>query len=108
MTRPIGKGLVLMDDVTITTDPQNSDPFTTPEKKFGEMVAQIDITGGSAVTVQIQGRLSANHAWVDLLDTAQTQAVASDIYAIAWVPELRVNTVNGSGNPVVRVEVYHG
>jgi len=108
MTRPVGKGVVLMDETGLADGTTNGDAFALPSKKTDEVVAQIDIASATTVDVMIQGRMGADAAWVDLLDAVQDETVLNQIYALAYVPEMRAVVTNATGTPNVRVEIFAG
>jgi hypothetical protein len=67
----------------------------TPPGADGEKVGLFQIEVGTGTySVQLQGRLSTDASWVDLLSTPAT---ADGVYSVALFPYMRVNiTTNGA------------
>jgi hypothetical protein len=105
-----GHGKVLHEEADIGDGAGNGAWITLPPKTKPnqEVIVQIDITGGSAGTFQVQGRVDSDMDPVDMLDTAQ-EFGTSALYALAWVPQMRLEWDGDvAGDPDVLAKVYHG
>ncbi len=90
------KLLVLLDNVTSDGDGQIVNPQTGGMNEFG--IVQVSITGGTG-TVKIQGRLSINMPWTDLITFT-----ADDSARIALMPHMKAN-VSGIAGATIRAEM---
>jgi hypothetical protein len=103
-----GYGKVLMDETAIASGSLAGDGALLPPNSRVEVTAQIEISSATTASVQIQGRVSDDATWTDLLDAPQDETTATAVYPLAFMPQMRVNATGLTGTPDIRVEVYHG
>lgn len=89
------KLLILLDNVTVDGDGLVVNPQTGMHE-FG--IVQVSVTGGTG-TVKIQGRLSINMPWVDIITFT-----VSDSARIALMPHMKAN-VSGISGATIRAEL---
>jgi hypothetical protein len=105
----VGSGKVLLDQAALADGASQGDWVTIPPmtKPNQELIVQVDVDGGSAGTFQIQGRVDDDMEPVDMLDDAQAFNTSA-LYALAWVPQLRLEWTDVASAPDVLAKVYHG
>lgn|SRR5574343_243633 len=84
--------LTTQSDSGTGTKPHVSVQITNAHAQTGKL--QVDLLSATAVDVTLQGRLSADYSWQDILSVSAT---SGEVWDVAVMPEMRVNVTSANG-----------